>query len=407
MLGLFNRKQKFRQTPQTLLNPTGSGVYFFGSSVALSSDGNTAIVGASGANVGSNANQGRATIFTRSGSTWTQQQIISQLIGAASDSFGVSVALSSNGNTAIVGAPYDDVASNINQGSATIFTRSGSTWTEQQIVTQSTGAQNDYFGQSVALSADGNTAIVGAYADDVVSNANQGSASVFTRSGGIWSQQQTITQTGAVGADDYFGMSVALSSDGNTAIVGAPGFDGPLAGNQGSAIIFTRSGGVWTQQQALTQTGGSGNDSFGQSVALSSDGNTALVGANGDNSFRGSATIFVRSGGVWTQQQTITQSTGAANDEFGISVALSTDGNTAIVGTPGDDVGSNFNQGSVTIFTRLGSVWTQQNTITQTSGANGSNFGNIVSISGNGKIAIGGAYADNSSQGSATIIYRR
>jgi len=188
---------------------------------------------------------------------------------------------------------------------------------QQQTITQTSGAAGDVFGSSVALSSDGNTAIVGAYGDNVGSNADQGSATVFTRSGGVWTQQQTITQTDGAGSD-YFGISVALSSDGNTAIVGAYGDDVGSIVNQGSATVFTRSGGVWTQQQTITQTGGAANDLFGVSVALSSDGNTAIVGAylddNGVVSDQGSATIYTRSGTTWTQQQTITQTGGAAGD---------------------------------------------------------------------------------------------
>ena len=140
----------------------------------------------------------------------------------------------------------------------------------------------------------------------------------------LMGQQQIIT------GSNEFGRSVALSSDGYTAIVGSPG----TGSNQGSATIFTRSGSVWTQQQTITQSDGAAGDAFGYSVALSSDGSTAIVGAFSDTvsgrSYQGSATIFTRSGSVWTQQQTITQSDGAADDWFGRSVALSTSGNTAI-----------------------------------------------------------------------------
>ncbi|MSO46784.1 MAG: hypothetical protein EXQ67_01685, partial [Thermoleophilia bacterium] len=177
-----------------------------------------------------------------------QQQNITQTGGAASDDFGVSVALSSDGNTAIVGAYLDDVSGVADQGSATIFTRSGSTWTQQQNITQTDGATSDSFGVSVALSADGNTTIVGARADDVSGAADQGSATIFTRSGSTWTQQQNITQTGGA-AGDSFGVSVALSADGTTTIVGAWADDVSGVADQGSATIFTRSGSTWTQQQ--------------------------------------------------------------------------------------------------------------------------------------------------------------
>jgi len=383
----------------TITQTGGAASDSFGWSVALSSDGNTAIVGAAG----DNADQGSATIYTRSGTTWSQQQTITQTGGAAGDRFGRSVALSSDGNTAIVGAYGDDVGGSANQGSASIFTRSGTTWTQQQTITQTDGAASDLFGSSVALSSDGNTAIVGAYFDNDGSIAYQGSASIFTRSGTTWTQQQTITQTGGA-ANDQFGGSVALSSDGNTAIVGAPYDDAGSGLGQGSATIFTRTSGTWTQQQTITQTGGAANDWFGVSVALSSDGNTAIVGAYGDNSAQGSATIYTRSGTTWSQQQTITQSDGAATDFFGGSVALSSDGNTAIVGAYGD----NSDQGSATIYTRSGTTWSQQQTITQTVGAATDWFGGSVALSSDGNTAIVGANGDDvgsiADQGSATIF---
>ncbi|RLS33683.1 MAG: hypothetical protein DWH80_00040 [Planctomycetota bacterium] len=399
--------------PTQLNEASGAARDNFGSSVALSSDGNTAIVGAYGDDVDGKPNQGTATIFVRSGGVWTQQTLLTATGGATGDNFGVSVALSGDGNTAIVGAYGDTISGNGSQGSATIFIRSGGVWTQQQQVTATGGAAVDFFGNSVALSSDGNTAIVGAYVDDVGGNANQGSATIFTRSGGVWTQQQQLTATGGA-ANDNFGSSVALSSDGNTAIVGAYVDDVGGNVNQGSATIFTRSGGVWTQQQQVTDAGGAANDKFGSSVALSSDGNTAIVGAFlddvGGNVDQGSATIFTRSGGVWTQQAQVTATSGAARDNFGSSVALSSDGNTAIVGADMDDVGGNGDQGTATIYTRSGGVWTQQQQVTATGGTGFDHFGASVALSSDGNTAIVGASWDdvggNMEQGSATIFTR-
>ena len=163
---------------------------------------------------------------------YLEQKVIAS--GAAGDYFGVSVALS--GDTALVGAYWDDVGANTNQGSAYVFTRSGTTWSPQQQLTASDGAAGDYFGVSVALSGD--TALVGAYHDDVGANTWQGSAYVFTRSGTTWSPQQQLTASdGAAG--DCFGWSVALSGD--TALVGAYGDDVGANTDQGSAYFYTFS----------------------------------------------------------------------------------------------------------------------------------------------------------------------
>ena len=232
---------------------------------------------------------------------------------------GYAVALSADGNTAIVGGPFD----NSQAGAAWAFTRSGGVWTQQGAKLVGTGAAvgNANQGNSVALSADGNTAIVG--------GPNDGAAWVFTRSNGVWTQQGAkLVGTGAVGGA-LQGISVALSADGNTAIVGGAGDNS----NIGAVWVFTRSGGVWTQQGSkLVGTGAVGNARQGISVALSADGNTAIVGGNGDNSNTGAAWVFTPSGGVWSQQGNKLVGTGATLGAQGKSVAVSADGNTAIVG---------------------------------------------------------------------------
>jgi hypothetical protein len=181
-------------------------------------------------------------------------------------------------------------------------------------------------GGSVALSGDGNTAIIGGRAD----NNNDGAAWIFTRSNGLWTQQSKLFGAGAVGNAEQ-GWSVALSGDGNTAIFGGPND----AGAVGAAWVFTRTNGVWTQQGGkLVGTGVVGGAATqGWSVALSADGNTAIIGGIFDNNHTGAAWVFTRSNGVWTQQGGKLVGTGAVGiAEQGTSVALSGDGNTAIVG---------------------------------------------------------------------------
>src|SRR5262245_64726841 len=193
-------------------------------------------------------------------------------------------------------------------------------------------------GRSVALSADGKTAIVGAAGDNRDSiGLGVGAAWVFTRSGGVWTQQgNKLVGAGAVGAAQL-GSSAALSADGNTAIVGGPtdNADSTGAHGVGAAWVFTRNGGVWTQEGAkLVGAGAVGSAQQGTSVALSGDGNTAIVGGDLDNGGVGATWVFTRSSGVWSQQAKLV-GTGAAGSTQGLSVALSADGNTAIAGGSG------------------------------------------------------------------------
>jgi hypothetical protein len=216
-----------------------------------------------------------------SGSTFTQQQKLVANDGAASDYFSESgVAL--DGDTLVVGARnYDDNGSN--SGSVYVFVRSGTTWTQQQKLVANDGASSDWFGNSVAL--DGDTLVVGAYGDDD-NGSISGSVYVFVRSGTTWSQQQKLVANDGV-ASGKFGDSVALNGD--TLVVGASG-DDDKGDMSGSAYIYVRSGTTWSQQQKLVASDGVAGDSFGVFVAL--DGDTAVVGAYGDDGYKGSVYVF-------------------------------------------------------------------------------------------------------------------
>ena len=400
----FLRRRKVSKLPQSFIQySSGAANDQFGYCCALSSDGTTAIVGQPYDDNAKGTDAGSAVVFTRSGKTWTEQAVLTYSAGAASDTLGFSVALSSDGNTAICGAPLAD-SSGSNSGSAVVFTRSGSTWTQQAVLTYSSGAASDLFGYSVALSGDGNTAICGVPLDDP-SGSNSGSAVVFTRSGATWTQQAALTHSiGSVGAQ--FGFSVALSSDGNTAIAGAP-TDSSVGSNGGSAVIFIRSGVTWTEQATLRNSAGVNGDLFGFSVALSSDGNTAIAGAPyaqpGGIGRAGNSVVFTRNGTTWTQQAVLTYSGKDYFEEFGKSVLLSSDGNVVIIGTPGWPSGNNF--GIAVMFARNNGVWNQQSVLSYSSGVAGENLGWSVALSADSNVAIAGATGIGSDVGGAVIFY--
>jgi sugar lactone lactonase YvrE len=359
-----------------------------GESVALSSDGATALVGGPGDGLGA------AWVFTRSGSTWTQQgpKLTSTEEGSEAR-FGARVALSANGNTALVGGPGD----NKGAGAVWVFTRSGSTWTQQG--SKLTGGSEESgaarFGSGVALSSDGNTAVIGGPLD----TAGAGAVWAFTRASEKWSQQGAkLAGSGASGAA-HLGFSVALSSDGNTALAGGPGDSGEV----GAAWVFTRASEKWSQQGAkLTPSGVGGAlpPLFGESAALSSDGNTALIGGPFDEAGTGAAWVFVRSGSTWSQQGaklTGSGMTGIAAG-FGLSVALSSDGNTALIGGPLD----NGEAGAVWVFRHSGSTWTQEGSKLTAGGASGSaQFGVAVALSSLGNIGLIGGPKDFGGTGAA------
>ncbi|MEK6642674.1 MAG: FG-GAP repeat protein [Planctomycetota bacterium] len=361
----------------------------FGYSIAISGD--TAVVGADVDDHAGGNDAGSAYVFVRVGGVWTEQAKLIASDAAAGDKFGYSVAVS--GDTAVVGAESDTHAGGASAGSAYVFVRSGTDWIQQAKLIASDAAVADLFGVSVALSGD--TAVVGAFFEDNAGGSEAGSAYVFVRSGTVWTQQTKLIASDAAVAD-LFGTSVALSGD--TAVVGANSDDNTGGANAGSAYVFVRSGTIWTEQAKLTASDAAVSDLFGVSVAISGD--TALVGANNDdNAFdadAGSAYIFVRSGVAWTQQARLVASDAAATDNFGISVALS--GDTALVGAWQNDNLGGADAGSAYVFIRSGVVWTQQAKLIASDAAATDIFGVSVALSGD--TAVVGARADDNAGGS-------
>jgi len=283
---------------------------------------------------------------------------------AVNDEFGASVAIS--GDTAVVGA----FGKATRTGAAYVFVRSNGAWNQQQKLTAADPAPGDFFG-TVAI--DGDTAIVGA----VGKSSNMGAAYVFVRSGGVWTQQQKLTADDAT-VGDLFGISVAISGD--TAVMGAPN----KASSTGATYVFVRNSGVWNQQQKLTPNDAEVFGNFGESVAISSE--TVVVGTPA-KSGGGAAYVFVRSGGVWSQQQKLTASDSSA---LGYSVAVSAD--TAITG--------DLIQRAAYVFVRSGNVWSQQ----QKLAVDEFDFGKTVAISGN--TAVVGADQANGGTGVAYVFVR-
>jgi hypothetical protein len=352
--------------------------------VAISGDGNTAIVGGWGDDEGA----GAVWIFTRSGSTWTQQgEKITRGVrggnGHYPSTFGDSVALSYDGNTALVGGSEDDEL----VGSAWVFTRSGTTWSQQgEVLRGSESSLESRFGWSVALSADGNTALIGGIGD----SEGAGAAWVFVRSGSTWSQQgPKLTGTEEVGRSGL-GSSVALSENGNTALVGGAGDNKQL----GAVWVFVRSGTTWTQQgPKLTENNPIHCCSVGVSVALSADGNTALIGTG-----MGAVWVLTRSGTTWSEPGQELRSHQLL-PTFGESVALSADGTAALIGEPAS---SNYS-GAAWVYRSSHGVWDQQppEELTGTEEIGEAEFGWTVALSADGHTAFVGGDSDNSDVGAA------
>jgi hypothetical protein len=334
-----------------------------GFAVALAGD--TVIASAPGDDATSGSGRGSASVFLRSGSSWSSQ---AKLTASSGDAIGSSVAL--YGDTAFVGSPFPDPSFTPYQGRAELFTRSGATWTSgAPVVPPTQGATSDQFGFAVAVNGD--TALIAIPYDDVGTNSQQGSVQVFLRSADTWVRQAILTAAdGAAG--DRFGSSVALAGD--TAVVGAYYANSAV----GAAYVFVRSGSDWMQQSKLTAAEGQVNDQFARSVSLSGD--TALIGASGAGGNRGSAYVFFRSGLAWMQQAKLVGDDSVKDDFFGFSVTVS--GDTALIGAPSDDIGSQQSQGSAYVFLRSGASWSQQAHFVDADGKEGDDFGRSTGLSG-------------------------
>src|SRR5262245_22014493 len=458
----------------------GNGGTLEGHSVALSGDGNTLAVGApyeSSNAKGINGNQndtslysaGAVYVFVRRNNDWSQQGYIKASNPGQSDKFGFVVSLSQDGNTLAVSAPGEgSSAKGINgdqndnsipeAGAVYVFTRTGTTWSQQAYIKASnTGepgvgdqfADGDRFGFSLSLSADGNTLAVGAIAEDSGakgingdqndnSQSSAGAVYVFSRNIGNWSQQAYIKPSNT-DANDLFGYSVGLSADGNTLAASAYDEDGSartVNGPQdkarrgaGAIYIFTRAGTGWTQQAYLKASNAETGDSLGYSLAISQDGNTVAGGAGDedcmtpgvfagaplvcdkdqpeDNS-SGAVYVFVRNGTSWSQQAFIKSSHPGKEDWFGSRLTLSGDGNTLAVGAQVEDGGSkgiNGNQndqsaedtGAVYFFTRTSAAWTQKAYVKASNADPYDEFGSAMALSRDGKLMAVGARSEASS----------
>jgi uncharacterized protein (TIGR03437 family) len=392
---------QYTQLGNKLLVSGEVGLPTAGTSVAISADGNTALVGGPADNGGA----GAVWVFTRNNGAWVQQggKLLGNGVAKSIAGQGSSVALSADGNTAIIGGFND----NAGTGAMWAFTRANGVWAQQgpkQIGTLTGLTGISHQGISAALSADGNTALVGGDLD----NNFLGAAWVFTRTNGVWELNPIQLVGNAVG-QAHQGISVALSSDGNTAILGGPGD----SNGAGAAFVFTRSGSVWTQQgNKLTGAGGTGNAGLGSSVALSADGNTAVVGGSGDNNTAGAVWVFTRANGVWTQQGSkLVGSDSAFARYLGQSAAVTADGNTAVVGGPGglpNLFGRNLAVGATWVFTRTNGNWSQQGSEFAGTGTAGNDAlqGTAVAVTPDGTTALVGGPADNGSFGSVWAFTR-
>src|ERR1700741_830272 len=369
-----------------------------------------------------------------------QQAYVKASNTRALDGLGGALALSANGNVLVAGARGDWNGSNgfpaihggaPSTGAAYVFKRSGTTWTQRAQLVPSNLNLGDGFGVAAAVSADGKTIAIGAYGDSGVASAS-GAVYLFICSAGAWSQEAFLKASNP-GSEDQFGAVVSLSADGDTLAVGAPGEDSSATGiggnqavnnasNSGAVYVFTRSAAAWTQQAYVKASNTGGGDAFGNAVRLSGDGDTLAVGAFNENSAAtgvngdqadnaaldsGAVYVFTRSAGAWSQQAYVKASNTDAEDNFGLHLAVSDDGNTLAVGARGEASGfsgmgaietdnSAPFAGAVYVFSRSGTSWTQQAYVKASNAHMHDRFGRSVALSADGNVLFAAAVDEGS-----------
>ena len=379
---------------QAKLGASGGAAFdLLGLSVAIY--GNTAVLGALFADPGTTTDAGAAHVFVRSGTTWSQQATLVASDAADGDNFGISVAI--YGDTVVVGAE-NDASPEIQRGSAYVFTRSGTTWTEQAKLAAGDGKIADHFGHAVAISND--TIAVGANIDDYLGLTNSGSVYIFVGSGGTWVEQAQLVPSDAAGSD-RFGDSVDI--DGDTVIIGASVHTHGVT-QSGSAYIFLRSGTTWTEQAELLASVPVSGDRLGNAVGISGD--TVVVGAeladNAGGVGAGSAYVYFRTGTTWSEQAYLIASDAGGDDNFGSGVAVN--GDTVLVGAKRED--DPINSGALYVFVREGTIWTEQQKVKASDADALDEFGRAVALSGN-TVLVGASLDDDlgSSSGSGYILH--
>lgn len=366
---------------------------------AVSASGNFIIAGARSDDLGANANQGSAYIYKYQNGSWIHQIKLTASDGKANDNFGNAVAIS--GDFAIVGSYLHDNGSVQDQGAAYVYRRQGAAWFFQAKLIANDGAAGDYFGSAVSIHND--YIVVGANGDDIGSNINQGSAYIFKRTGSTWSQQFKLTAADGAASDNFGGTA---SIHGNTVVLGCHRKDIGANVDQGAAYIYVGENNVWFEQAKIWGTGGAPNDNFGFSVSVFQD--KVLIGVPGADyagyTNSGLAIVYKRVGSTWTLEDNLSPLESENQAQFGAGVCIK--GNQLLVSAYLDDYKDLPNAGIGCLYQFQSFKWNIIGTLRNSNAESSDWLGFSVGLSDN--FAVCGANLDNvgsqTDQGSISVF---
>ena len=395
---------------------------------------------------------GAVYVFSRTSSTWTWQAYVKASNNHLFNAFGTSVALSIDGNTLAIGAQCEGTGFDYS-GAAYVFRRSGTTWSQQKYLKAPNAAFSTYYGNSIALSGDGATLAVGAYGESSSARgvfsvaqtdtnaSNAGAVYVYVSHGGSWPLEAYLKASNAEAWDNFSETALALDATGNTLAVGATGESSAATGvggdeadntasSSGAVYLFARTASRWTQQAYIKASNTGAGDSFGASVALASDGSTLAIGApyedskasgvggdQTDDSLRsaGAVYVFARSDVTWAQQAYVKATNPDQYDLFGRAVSLSGAGSTLLVGAPQESssaIGVGGRQtdnsmpsaGAAYTYLRGGTRWTSDAYLKASSTRQDAYFGGGVAVDGDASALVVGPVFNGTGLGVATVF---
>ena len=328
-------------------------------------DGYFAVIASPGDDVGANIDQGSLSVYQFDGTQWNFVQKLVDPAGEANDNLGISVAIS--GNTIVAGVPEDDVASNVNQGTAVIFRFDGATWNYFQKIGQTPGFPNDKFGTSVTLINE--YIICGVPYFDTNASNNKGAVVVFKDDGVQYNQWQVITDVN-INNSAHLGSAVDINGD-LELMIGVPSQNLTYS-SQGAVHVYLFDGWIWNYAQTLSDPTGANGDGMGDFVACING--SVIASQIGNQNDKGSAAIFTKNNNVYEFSQKISDPNGVGLDRFGQSVAINN--KYALVGA----TGVNFSKGKALLFVKVGTIWKVMQNIVEPNGAQSTYFGASVSL---------------------------
>ena len=440
----------------------------YGISVTMNADGSRVAVAALFGDNGGTTDAGTVLVYSRSGVTWSLEATLAASDKATNNNFGTGISMTGDSSRIVISSPNSTVASISNAGCAYVFSRSGTTWTQEAILSASDKATNDKFGQCAAISADGSRVIIGTINATITGSASAGAVYIYSRSGTTWSQEAKLTASDKA-ASAIFGVRVSMNADGSAVVVGSSGATVSGLTSAGAAYYFTRSNTTWTQISKSTASdpqasgffgyavgisgdssnivvGGYGytvsgftvagaayafsgygyrldkeeakliasdkaaGDNFGHSIAISNDGTRVVVGAYNatvsSTTQAGAAYVFVKLGTTWTQEAKLVASTLEAVAGLGVSVGITADGSRATAGAWKVDAGAVVDAGGVYVFLRTGTSWAQEAKLVASDPVTNAQMGQYSALSADGTRIIAGCSADNSNKGAVYIFSR-